>query len=107
MNKAKLLTTCGYVFAALGCAAALAATGHTVTQKGKAFSADSMTIAAGDSITFKNNDSVKHNILIKDIDFNSGTQEPGQEAVAKFANAGEFKVRCGIHPKMKMTVTVQ
>ena len=107
MNIAKLFTASGYVFMALGCAAALAAAGHTVTQDGKAFSEKKMAIAAGDSIAFMNNDGVKHNILIRKIDFNSGTQEPGQEAVATFDKAGKYKVRCGIHPKMKMTVVVE
>ena len=36
-----------------------------------------------------------------------GLQKPGQDIKANFAKAGKYKVRCSIHPKMKMTVTVQ
>lgn len=107
MNSIKILTVSGYLFAAAGCLAAAAATGHTITQADKAFSEKKLEIAVGDSVTFKNTDGVKHNILIKDIDFNSGVQEPGSESTATFSAAGKFKVRCGIHPKMKMKVVVQ
>lgn len=107
MKLARLLTYSGCLFGALGCAMALAATSHVVTQSGKAFSEKKMSIALGDSITFKNDDSVKHNILVKKADFNSGMQEPGQEATVTFGEAGKFKVRCGIHPKMKLTVKVE
>ncbi len=107
MNHIKLLTYSGYLFGALGCAAALAATSHTVTQAGKTFSEKKMNIAVGDSIVFKNDDKVKHNILVKDLDYNSGMQEPGSESMVTFDKAGKFSVRCGIHPKMKIKVKVE
>ncbi len=97
-NPIKILTFSGYAFAAA------AATGHTVVQTGKSFSEKKLEIAVGDSITFKNDDEVKHNILIKDIDFNSGVLAPGSESTATFATAGRYKLRCGIHPKMKVVV---
>lgn len=107
MKALRVLTYGGCVFSVIGCFAALAATTHTISQKDKAFSSKEITVAVGDSVTFANDDSVKHNILVKDIDFNSGMQDPGASATATFASAGKFKVRCGIHPKMKMTVVVQ
>ena len=100
MKLVRTLTTIGYAATICGAAA------NVVTQKGKAFSAKEMALSVGDSLTFVNDDSVKHNILIKDIGFNSGMQDPGSEAVATFDKAGKFKVRCGIHPKMKLTVMV-
>ena len=80
---------------------------HAIHQKDKKFSEKKLTVQTGDSVTFRNDDSVKHNILVKDIEFNSGMQEPGQQATATFDSQGKFKVRCGIHPKMKLTVTVE
>ncbi len=106
MKATKFLTATGYAFFLFGVGAAIAAGSHTVSQKDKAFAKSELSIAAGDSVNFANDDSVKHNILIKDIDYNSGTQEPGQTVTATFDKAGKFKVRCGIHPKMKMTVVV-
>ena len=87
--------------------AAANAGNQDIHQKDKAFSERKLTVKAGDTVTFHNDDSVKHNILVKDIDFNSGMQEPGQASKATFAAPGKFKVRCGIHPKMKLTVTVE
>ena len=106
MFKSTRLATLSCVVACFAAATAFASANHTVSQKDKKFSAKKLEIAAGDTINFKNEDSVKHNILIKGTDYNSGIQEPGQEASYSFAAAGKYKVRCGIHPKMKMTVTV-
>ncbi len=106
MSLARYLTLSGYALASMGVAAAIAATGNLVTQKGKTFSTSELSISVGQTITFVNDDAVKHNILIKGIDYNSGIQEPGTESTATFDKSGRFVVRCGIHPKMKMTVNV-
>jgi plastocyanin len=82
----------------------------TVTQSHTTFDMDSATIKAGDTITFSNKDDVTHNINITNPDGDNddkGLQKPGQDIKASFPKAGEYKVHCAIHPKMKMTVTVQ
>lgn len=93
--------------ASLGTISALASTNHTVSQADKAFSTKKMSIAAGDSITFVNDDKIKHNIVIKKMDVSSGIQGPGEKVDVVFDQNGKFKVRCGIHPKMKVTVVVK
>ncbi len=85
----------------------LAAEHHTVSQKGKAFDRDEIVVAVGDSIEFMNDDRVKHNIQIRDLGYNGGIQQPGSGSVLTFDEHGRFKVRCGIHAKMKMTVVVE
>jgi len=82
----------------------------TVTQSHTTFDVDEAKIKAGDNIIFSNKDDVTHNIQVVDPDDNlddKGLQKPGQDIKASFAKAGTYKVRCAIHPKMKMTVTVQ
>jgi plastocyanin len=82
----------------------------TITQSHTTFDVDSATIKAGDSITFSNKDDVTHNIQVINADGDvddKGLQKPGQDIKVAFAKAGEYKVRCAIHPKMKMTVAVQ
>lgn len=91
----------------LGAISALASTSHMVSQADKAFSTKKMSIVAGDSITFVNEDKVKHNIVIKKMDVSSGIQAPGEKVDVTFDQNGKFKVRCGIHPKMKVTVVVK
>lgn len=89
--------------------AAVAATDVKIMQKGKKFSEKKITLSVGDSLTFINDDKVTHNIhsRTKDHTFDFGAQKPGDIVTRKFAKAGKVKVRCAIHPKMKMTVTVK
>ena len=96
----------GWLFAATGAGLALASTTATVTQVDKAFAEKEISVGRGATVHFVNNDSVKHNILIKKLDFNSGLQSPGDSVAVTFDKSGKFKVRCGIHPKMKMKVVV-
>lgn len=86
---------------------ALAATAHTVSEKGKAFSEKKLEVATGDKVVFVNDDKIKHNILISSMKFDSGLQDVGAKTEVIFADAGKHKVRCAIHPKMKMTVVVK
>ncbi len=81
----------------------------TVTQQGKQFDIKEISLAVGDSITFTNADEYTHNIYSKSKvqKFNLGKQEPGASDAITFDNAGKVKVRCAIHPKMKLKVTVQ
>lgn len=59
--------------------AAAAATNQVITQKGRAFSAESIAIKKGDTVTFLNDDTVPHNIMSmsKGNEFNLGSQGPG------------------------------
>ena len=82
-----------------------------VSQSHMDFDTKAVTIKAGENVTFTNNDDVLHNIQIidanDDVD-DRGMQKPKENDIkVNFPKAGEFKVRCSIHPKMKMTVTVQ
>ena len=82
---------------------------HVITQKDKAFSATELTVKPGDTIVFKNDDDVTHNVFSQTagFEFNSKTQAPGAEASVSFDKTGTVEVRCAIHPKMKAIVHVQ
>ena len=45
-------------------------------------------------------------VLDPKLDFDSGTQEPGETVRSRFAQAGNYLVFCGIHPKMELAVDV-
>jgi len=81
----------------------------TITQEDKAFSAKEVTIKAGDSITFVNNDSVTHNVYSrsKGNKFDSGAAASDTSMTQVFNTPGKVKVRCAIHPRMKLTVNVE
>ncbi|HLI98474.1 MAG TPA: plastocyanin/azurin family copper-binding protein [Bradyrhizobium sp.] len=80
----------------------------TITQKGRMFSSESITIKKGETLTFLNDDSVPHNIMSTSPgnDFNLGSQPPGASTDVTFKEAGDVAVICAIHPRMKMTVKV-
>ena len=93
-------------FAAGSVTAAFAA--QSVSQKGKAFSIAEISVKAGESVTFVNDDTVTHNIMSTSAGnaFNLGPQKPGASSPVTFKSAGEVVVTCAIHPHMKLTVTV-
>jgi plastocyanin len=80
----------------------------TITQKGRMFSSESVTIKKGESLSFANDDTVPHNIIStsKGNEFNLGSQPPGASTDVTFKEAGEVQVICAIHPRMKMIVNV-
>jgi plastocyanin len=88
-----------------------AATTITVIQRGLALNMASASLAKGDRLNFTNDDDVIHNIHIfgPDGDANTdlGLQKPGKILTYKFDKAGAYRVRCNIHPSVKMAVTVK
>lgn len=86
-----------------------AATTLTVGQKGLVLTKSSATLAKGDRIVFTNEDDVIHNIHIfgpGDDEKDLGLQKPGATLSYTFDKVGAYKVRCNIHPSIKMAVTV-
>lgn len=104
MRQSVLLTLA--VLAGLSTGAAAAK--QMVTQKGRMFSAESVTIRKGDAVTFVNDDTVPHNIFsaTKGNEFNLGSQPPGVSTDVTFTSAGEVQINCAIHPRMRMIVKV-
>lgn len=80
----------------------------TLTQKDKKFDKKEVSINKGDTIKFVNADTIAHNVHSRSAPdkFDLGAQKPGSSALHTFDKSGKFKVRCAIHPKMKVTVKV-
>ena len=82
----------------------------TVTQKGREFRPGAITVAKDQVVTIVNDDAdLLHHAYVESDTFNfdSGDQQPGSRMAITFTTAGDYKVLCGIHPKMKMLVHVQ
>ena len=87
-----------------------AAVSINIEQKGQVFDQSSIELSPGDRLTFVNHDDVTHNISVFDETGETsdlGLQKPGVPLTYKFDKVGLFKVRCSIHPSMKMVVTVR
>jgi plastocyanin len=82
---------------------------HTINQKDRAFSQPEITIKLGDAIVFKNADDVTHNVfsVSSGMEFDIRRQPPGGSSKVQFSEEGVAEVRCSIHPKMKLIVTVK
>jgi plastocyanin len=82
---------------------------HLVLQKDRKFAPTSVTVKVGDTVRFKNEDQVTHNIFSASPgqEFDLKIQKPGQTYVHKFVAPGKAEVRCAIHPQMKLVVTVE
>jgi len=93
----------------LGGGAALAVDGRTVRQHSKTFDPGRIEIARGGVLTFTNEDPYIHHIYIESpsFTFDSGDQRPGKMLEIKFDQAGDFVLRCAIHLKMQLEVSVR
>jgi len=66
-----------------------------------------VTIPAGGTVMWTNNDTTSHTATAADGTWNSGTLAPGATFSRTFPTAGSFSYACTIHPGMVATVTVQ
>jgi plastocyanin len=106
MNRVSLLCVLTVVMLA---GAVRAAAPVTVTQKGLQFSVEELSVSKGQTVVFLNDDRTAHNITVsgEGLNLNGGLQQPGAEFKVPFTKPGTYQVSCGIHPKMKLSVTVK
>ena len=99
-----LIVIAAAFFATVGMAADVV----TVTQKGLVFTPGELSITKGQTVEFVNDDATAHNILISGdgVTFNGGLQPAGGKVKYAFTKPGTYTVGCGIHPKMKLAITV-
>ena len=81
----------------------------TVIQKGRVFSVKEVTVPRGGAVNFTNEDDFAHQLNVHgpNMDLDSDMQAQGQTISVPFPNTGKFQVRCGIHPRMHLTVQVE
>ncbi len=81
-----------------------------VVQKDKAFDKTEISVNAGDTVTFRNEEKdITHNVysLGPKNDFELKVQEPGSSSDVTLNEAGDTDVECAIHPGMKLKVHVK
>lgn len=112
-SRALALTTLASLGLGIGCGLSLVgqlqASGIVVSQKGRTFHPDTLTLSRGETVTIVNDDSdLLHHAYVDSptFSFDSGDQEPGSRTPVTFSEKGVFQVLCGIHPKMKLVVRV-
>jgi plastocyanin len=88
-------------------AAAFAADADTVTIKNFDYAPMALTVTAGTTVTWKNEDGEPHTVVSVDGLFRSAALDTGETFAYKFTKPGVYKFVCTIHPKMVATVTVK
>jgi plastocyanin len=81
-----------------------------VSQVGREFTPGHLDLQRGDTVEIVNDDAdFTHHTYInsESLTFDSGDQAPGRSVDIRFSKPGAFEVLCGVHPKMRLTVTVQ
>ena len=79
-------------------------TGATVVEQNYAFNPTSLSVKVGDTVTFSNQDSVAHHVVVGGSDL--GIQQPGADVTWTADKNGAMPFKCVIHPSMTGQVLV-
>jgi plastocyanin len=78
----------------------------TVSIIDRAFQPEAISVSAGDTVAWDNDDGEGHTVTAVDGAFNSGVMTVGDAFSMTFETAGTFDYFCAIHPEMQGTVSV-
>lgn len=79
---------------------------NVVTVKDFSFGPKELTVAAGTTVTWVNQDDVPHSIVDKNKTFRSKPFDTNGKFSQTFASAGTFDYVCGLHPQMTGKIIV-
>jgi plastocyanin len=80
---------------------------NAVSIQNYAFSPSTLTVSAGTTITWTNQDSVSHTITSDSGAFDSGSIASGNTNSYTINTPGTYSYHCSIHPSMKASIIVQ
>jgi plastocyanin len=71
------------------------------------FGPQTLTVAAGTTVTWKNNDDVPHTVVSDDKAFKSKALDTDDKFSYTFTKPGTYNYFCSVHPKMIAKIVVQ
>jgi plastocyanin len=80
---------------------------NTVVIANIAFGPAALTVTAGTSVTWQNNDGIAHTSTSDTGVWDTGKISPGASKTVVFGTAGTFPYHCTVHPMMMGTITVK
>jgi len=92
-----------------GASASAVATAHVDLPPSYRFDPAAISVRAGTTVTWTNDDHFTHSVQFLDggLPSDPHTMQPGQSTTFTFANPGTYHYQCHLHPQnMKGTVTV-
>jgi plastocyanin len=66
-----------------------------------------VTVPAGTTVRWKNNDDVPHTVASEDKSFKSKALDTNDEFTFTFTKPGEYNYFCSLHPKMTGKIVVE
>lgn len=78
-----------------------------VVMRNTAFDPATVTVNAGDTVTWVNEDATKHDVVADNGEFTSNLLDTGQAFSFTFSQAGTYRYHCSVHSGMNGTVIVQ
>lgn len=81
----------------------------TISQKRRKYAPGAVTIKPGDTLRIVNDDIFLHHAFVDNetLQYDSGSMEEGETRDIQFSDPGTYQVRCAIHPRMRLDVTVE
>lgn len=81
----------------------------TISQKRRKYAPAAVTIKPGDTLRIVNDDIFLHHAFVDDeaLRYDSGSMEEGETRDIQFTEVGNYQVKCAIHPRMRLEVTVE
>lgn len=79
---------------------------NTVGLQGMVFGPVTLTVTAGTTVTWDNNDNMAHTVTADDNTFDSGNIAVGTKFTKTFNTPGSFPYHCTYHANMKATIIV-
>ena len=94
-------------FGVLGAALALGPAASAVNIDNFSFSPPTITVAAGTTVKWTNDDDIPHTVRAVDGSFHSRAMDTGDSFSFTFAKPGVYSYFCSLHPKMVGKVVVK
>ena len=106
LSRRQFLTSVAVMPVASGLATTANAQTHAVSIQNFRYSPSSLTISAGDTVSFTNLDNAPHTATSSDANLDTGTIARNQSADLTFATAGTYTYICSFHRSMRGTIIV-
>jgi plastocyanin len=97
----------GAALAAAGLAPVVAAGDTTVKIDNFAFAPEGLTVKAGTTVTWVNDDDIPHTVVATGKTFRSKALDTDDKYSFTFTAPGSYEYFCSLHPHMKAMVTVE
>ncbi|HEX3912275.1 MAG TPA: cupredoxin family copper-binding protein [Steroidobacteraceae bacterium] len=92
---------------AMLCSAAQGAAPNSIQVKDFMFMPTTLTIIAGERVTWVNKDDEPHTVVSDTGLFRSGAMDTGESFSFKFDRPGTYHFTCSIHPRMVGSIVVK